>query len=1145
MSQGVTSWEDSGFFPMQDHQDDVPTGMRKQMAGVRLQQMEDPSETEDIAETEHVIGTEDDMGTIGDIHPWLYWQTRDREERATGTWAMSYAGVCMDADGGTPTGRTGPPSKNSTFLPIRTSLHSADGRMKDKAPGWPKCFPRPAKGTEMLIIPAMEESSQQDIMLHTDPRLVAVNAVGSADCGTLVVDLQGQDEMCMDGATVPGTKGRAARLQSMMRVIALNKNSASPLGAAGYPGLAWNLTTSQQDQLLGYGMCYGKISGGGGSGPTTQSARQTVGSRISGDGAVQSGTGKGLHEDDGKEPKDFGKFGANPQRGHGIGFMANEGASGPFVIGAGFEDKHTMGADADGHPMTSGHISTNAYFYGDKHYDAPMAFEFAEYPKVKELPIKVKVHLQYKSGSQHSWVKGSRAGIWDWWSTSNVSKPSNRQPKTPGGGKGGTTGGPGGPRTPGPITPGPGGPGTPGPGPGVPGPGGPKTPGPGKPGGPITPGGGPGGPTTGGPGKPKDPRTPGPITPGGGKDPKGPITHGGVRNPSVPAPRGGSYGWNPKKTTAGPRGVGAPPSSGGGGGIPLGGGDDEGGGGPVPGGNSGHGSGNVRNHHETGSAGVGDSDGSSGYYDGAGGFDQDSWMWRFGEWRPGITPGFNSSDDGGGFDGNTTDPDIIGGVSETGSGDGQDSDGDWDPIPAGVVNKVGYANGEIGLMQLYHPMMEGFSAMSWRAPMMVLDGQSLVNDDEFTNDDVDAIETYSPSVLGAHAFGGTKLDGSAEFDYNQEPEQSRARGGTADGGIMFTPPHLMPEDYFGFNSDLDVGLSAIQTTATILATPGTRFGLGTPKVDGSLNDNAIIVEQDSAGSLDISQMVSGTKTSIMTVLVNGAEEMVRFAGTHSVTIPAGVTGDRPSSSSDGEIRVNTTSFGFEFFANEGWNQVANQVDLSSHTTDSTIHFTEAGITHGNIGGLSADDHTIYLKVDGLRAMTGNLLMGNNEITGLKAGLAAGNAVELVQAVGAFVAIGGSTMTGALIMAANIELNDNRATIFGTGGDADILYDGTDLVVDPSVAGTGKMLFKDNKKIAFGTGKDAEIYYDGVDLNIDPDVVGSGKVDVLGTINATAYQAGGTAGMDSSGTFQFLTDEGMKTHDVTVKNGIVTEWTVTG
>ena len=46
--------------------------------------------------------------------------------------------------------------------------------------------------------------------------------------------------------------------------------------------------------------------------------------------------------------------------------------------------------------------------------------------------------------------------------------------------------------------------------------------------------------------------------------------------------------------------------------------------------------------------------------------------------------------------------------------------------------------------------------------------------------------------------------------------------------------------------------------------------------------------------------------------------------------------------------------------------------FTGHSGDTSIHFTEASIDHGSIAGLGDDDHTIYVKVDGSRAMSAGL-----------------------------------------------------------------------------------------------------------------------------------------------------------------------------
>jgi len=1170
MSQGVTNWAEVGFFPLQDHEDGVPIGMRQQMAGVRIHSMLDPSKSDDADATSHTIGTEDDMGTAGDIGPWFYWQTRDRDERATGAWSQVFSAISVSGSAGPAAGRTGTPAKPTGYLPYRTAVHGADGRMKEKFPNWPKSFPRIPHGVEGLVMPGIEESTQHELFLHADPRIMCPGVEGPGDAGTLIVDLQPENEPCMAGATKPGTKGRAARIQSMMRVIALNNNSSGPLGAAPYPSLAWNLALSQQEKLLGYGMVWAMTEGGGGTGPITGGPvtvappgpitpmREGYGALLeegggdsgpslnfSGGSGPQEGKGKGKHEEDGTTPDDFGTFRAKPKASHGVGFMAQVGACGPFTIGAGAGDKHTVGSDADGNSMTSGHVSTNAYFFADGHYDAPLAFEKAEYPKdVKELPIKVKVHLQYDSSESHKWIQGSKPGLWKWWSTSNVVTPMTPMSMTPMS------------VTPMSVTPVS----------------------------PMTPG-------------PMTPMTPGPVTPvtpmtgmttGGPVQSTGPITHGGPRAPSVPAPRGGSYGW-PGPITGGPRGG------------PISGGST-----PMSSSGSGTGSGDDEDDDDTpmscsgtpgssdggdkepddGGDGGGGSSGGGGYYDGPGGFNPGSWMWRYGKWRPGRRPRAN---DGGPMDNTSMD---ASGHDET-----------WNKVDVAAVDTFGASSGSTGLNALYHPMMEGFSAMSFRAPLIVNGGLSLEHSSGltedyptgFTDDDALCVEASAAAVLAGHAFGG--LDDSGNYNYADTPETSNSRGGTASGGFMFHPAGFELDDYFGFNSAKDV--TAPNTTSFVLAAPGVGFGIGLPNLDGSIQDGGGIIKVNP--SIPTWQVMdSGAAVTVFTTQIDSGEPYVNFAGTGSMRIPTGTTGERPAISLDGEIRINETTVALEFYENSTWNSLAPGAGATTYLalTDTPGSFASQALKYARVNagetaiefatfpsipsalldlsdtpatygisgdhlvsdgagivwetptppavptylGLSdapstftgdtlqlvrvnagetalehVDGDTLYtptaqvFEKDGSVTATGAFNMGANKVSNLGAGAVAGDAVEIVQAVTAFMPNTGGTFTGAVTHSVgDLTLNDSIRATFGTGGDADIWYDGTDLRVDPAVVGSGKMLFADSKKIAFGTGKDAEIYYDGTHLIIDPKVAGTGAIAVPGDIEvADGYSTTGT------------------------------------
>lgn len=78
-----------------------------------------------------------------------------------------------------------------------------------------------------------------------------------------------------------------------------------------------------------------------------------------------------------------------------------------------------------------------------------------------------------------------------------------------------------------------------------------------------------------------------------------------------------------------------------------------------------------------------------------------------------------------------------------------------------------------------------------------------------------------------------------------------------------------------------------------------------------------------------------------------------------------------------------------------------------------------GVTdHGALTGLTDDDHTQYLLVAGTRAMTGNLLMGTNKITGLAAGSGSGDALRYEQLIGAYLLLAGGTMSGNIVMGDN-------------------------------------------------------------------------------------------------------------------------------
>jgi hypothetical protein len=89
--------------------------------------------------------------------------------------------------------------------------------------------------------------------------------------------------------------------------------------------------------------------------------------------------------------------------------------------------------------------------------------------------------------------------------------------------------------------------------------------------------------------------------------------------------------------------------------------------------------------------------------------------------------------------------------------------------------------------------------------------------------------------------------------------------------------------------------------------------------------------------------------------------------------------------------------------------------------------------------------------------------------------------------------------------------DGEQLYFGAGKDASITYDGSDMIFNPKVVGTGQLvvsgdlhLLTDNDTLLFGTGKDASIYYDGTDMFINPEVVGVGQLKLRGDLHTDRF-----------------------------------------
>jgi len=133
------------------------------------------------------------------------------------------------------------------------------------------------------------------------------------------------------------------------------------------------------------------------------------------------------------------------------------------------------------------------------------------------------------------------------------------------------------------------------------------------------------------------------------------------------------------------------------------------------------------------------------------------------------------------------------------------------------------------------------------------------------------------------------------------------------------------------------------------------------------------------------------------------------------------------------------------------------------------------------------------------------------------------------AVGGTLGVSGiSTFTADLVATgASMSFQDDEGITLGTGDDATVKYDGTDLVIAPAAVGAGDVHVSggsvevdDSESFTLGTGKDATIIYDGTDLTISPAAVGSGDLVIAGASAEFADDEGVTLGTGKDATLQY-------------------------
>lgn len=374
----------------------------------------------------------------------------------------------------------------------------------------------------------------------------------------------------------------------------------------------------------------------------------------------------------------------------------------------------------------------------------------------------------------------------------------------------------------------------------------------------------------------------------------------------------------------------------------------------------------------------------------------------------------------------------------------------WTDVGASNIGRVGeVSSSSISLFETLSPMQEGFVSISWRPELKVKGKSSFIHNRGLDADEAQCDEASRPQTIVGTAWGAQNASG--EWDYTQRPDVSRARGGTANGGVLFHPPRYLMEDYFAINSAVDVTVAG--QVGFVCCAPGTGFAMGLPNTSGGLKDNSAVLRVDPAdvSQIELSQYVSGTLTQVLTV-------------------------------------------------------------------DAAVPTFEVALN-----------------------------MGNNKIVNMASATVSGDAVPLGQVVADFMPFIGGTFVGAVTMSSgDLTFEDDIIAVFGTGGDAYISYDGTNLLIRPKVIGSGEVnidgivnISVDFTAMRWGAGADAEIYFDGTDMILDPDRTSTGKLKVLGVVNSVGgFSDNGTAGIDASIEF---TDHDSSVHTVTVSGGLITQW----
>lgn len=291
----------------------------------------------------------------------------------------------------------------------------------------------------------------------------------------------------------------------------------------------------------------------------------------------------------------------------------------------------------------------------------------------------------------------------------------------------------------------------------------------------------------------------------------------------------------------------------------------------------------------------------------------------------------------------------------------------------GVSERIGTATREdTSLYTLFRPMAQGFASLNFR-PQLTLHGYpNFERNPQMPRSMYRLDEQMRPQVLTMRAYGAQSSSDS-DWRYVQNPEQSRARGGTADGGILLAPPRFELSDYYGIGGDvMDVTdtTSGLATSHHVLHAPGVSAAFGLPTMGGGVQAGGSSTGYSGPTKPQITSIHTSTGTlDAVTLNYNssGDEVVVEFGQTGAIQIPSGTTAQRPSNITPaaGMLRFNTSNGEAEIYDGTSWGALGG----------ASGDITSGGLTMQGPGLLGTSDTSSTAAIKVLSVLTPLRLAG--------------------------------------------------------------------------------------------------------------------------------------------------------------------------